>query len=283
MTIVYRRIETHDEYRAVEDLQAQIWGSDARDIVPLHMLLTASKHGGLTLGAFDASLTPPDDLIGFVFGFVGLTADGQVKHCSHMLGVLPHYRDRGIGEELKRRQREYVLAQGITLMTWTFDPLQSRNARLNIRKLGAVCRIYARNLYGTMSDRLNAGVPSDRFEVEWYLASHHVERRLAHTEPAPSPAMLAAQGVPVLNESPSGAAADAPAGACRFPAGDCVLIRFPTDIQTIKDTRPAEALTWRMQVRELCETAFASGYTVVDVLSEGACSYYLLRRHWSVS
>lgn len=283
MALVYRRIETHEEYRAVEDLQAQVWGSDARDIVPLHLLLTASKNGGLTLGAFDTDLTPPDDLIGFVFGFVGLTPEGQVKHCSHMLGVLPQRRDRGIGEELKRRQRDYVLAQGITLMTWTFDPLQSRNARLNIRKLGAVCRTYARNLYGTMSDRLNAGVPSDRFEVEWHLASRHVERRLARAEPASSLAALTAHGVPVLNEAPPGAAADAPANVCRAPSGDSVLIRFPTDIQTIKQTRPAEALTWRMQLRELCETAFAGGYTVVDVLSEGACSYYLLHRRWSVS
>lgn len=283
MALVYRRIETHEEYRAVEDLQAQVWGSDARDIVPLHLLLTASKNGGLTLGAFDTDLTPPDNLIGFVFGFVGLTPEGQVKHCSHMLGVLPQRRDRGIGEELKRRQRDYVLAQGITLMTWTFDPLQSRNARLNIRKLGAVCHTYARNLYGTMSDRWNAGVPSDRFEVEWHLASRHVARRLARAEPAPSLAALTAHGVPVLNEAPPGAAADAPASVCRAPSGDSVLVRFPTDIQTMKQTRPAEALTWRMQLRELCETAFASGYTVVDVLSEGACSYYLLRQHWSVS
>lgn len=282
MAIVYRRIETHEDYRAVEDLQAQVWGSDVRDIVPLHLLLTAGKNGGVTLGAFDTDLMPPDDLVGFVFGFVGLTAEGQVKHCSHMLGVLPQYRDRGIGEELKRRQRDYVLAQGITLMTWTFDPLQSRNARLNIRKLGAVCHTYARNLYGTMSDQLNAGVPSDRFEVEWHLASRHVERRLAHAEPAPLLAALMAHGVPVLNEAPPGAA-DAPASVGRAPSGDSVLIRFPTDMQMIKQTRPAEALTWRMQVRDLCETAFASGYTVVDVLSEGACSYYLLHRHWSIS
>ncbi|GIW01483.1 hypothetical protein [Roseiflexus sp.] len=282
MPIVYRRIETHDEYRAVEDLQAQVWGSDARDIVPLHLLLTAGKNGGLTLGAFDTDLTPPDDLVGFVFGFVGLTATGQMKHCSHMLGVLPRYRDRGIGEELKRRQRDCVLAQGITLMSWTFDPLQSRNARLNIRKLGAVCRTYARDLYGAMSDRLNAGIPSDRFEVEWHLASRHVERRLARAEPAPSFAALIAQEIPVLNEAPPGAVADAPASICRAPSGDCVLIRFPTDIQAIRHMRPAEALTWRMQLRDLCEAAFAGGYTAVDVLSEGACSYYLLRQHWSV-
>ncbi|MGQ9547342.1 MAG: hypothetical protein ACUVSY_01205 [Roseiflexus sp.] len=282
MTIVYRRIETIDEYRAVEDLQAQVWGSDARDVVPLHLLLTANKNGGLALGAFDTDLTPPNDLVGFVFGFVGLTATGQIKHCSHMLGVLPHYRDRRIGEELKRRQRDLVLAQGITLMTWTFDPLQSRNARLNLRKLGAVCRTYARNLYGTMSDRLNAGVPSDRFEVEWHLASRHVEARLANVEPEPDLAMLLAEGIPVLNEVPPGAATDAPALLCREPAGVRVLIRFPTDIHAIKVTRPAEALTWRMQVRDLCESSFAARYTITDVLSAGMCSYYLLHHHWSI-
>jgi predicted GNAT superfamily acetyltransferase len=282
MAIVYRRIETIDEYRAVEDLQAQVWGSDARDVVPLHLLLTANKNGGLALGAFDADLTPPDDLIGFVFGFVGLTAAGQIKHCSHMLGVLPHYRDRRIGEELKRRQRDFVLAQGITLMTWTFDPLQSRNARLNLRKLGAICRTYARNLYGAMSDQLNAGVPSDRFEVEWHLASRHVAVRLAHAEPEPNLAALLAAGGVVLNPAPSNAADDAPAPVCHDPSGARVLIRFPTDIQALKMTRPAEVLTWRMQVRDLCERSFAAGYTITDVFTAGACSYYLLHQHWSI-
>ena len=199
-----------------------------------------------------------------------------------MLGVLPQYRDRGIGEELKRRQRDVVLAQGITLMTWTFDPLQSRNARLNLRKLGAVCHTYARNLYGTMSDRLNAGVPSDRFEVEWHLASRHVEARLARAEPEPDLATLLAEGVPVLNPASLGAADDAPAPVCCDPSGARVLIRFPTNIQALKMTRPAEALTWRMQVRDLCERSFAAGYTITDAFTAGACSYYLLHQHWSI-
>lgn len=280
MTLTYRRVTTHADYRAMEELQEQVWGGGERDIVPLHVLVTANKNGGLALGAFDAALAPPGDMIGFVFGFVGLTHAGQVKHCSHMLAVLPAYRDRGVGEELKQRQRDHVLAQGITLMTWTYDPLQSRNAWLNIRKLGATCRTYIQNLYGAMADGLNAGLPSDRFEVEWHLASRHASDRLARLVAAPALATLLAEGVVVLNEAPH-PGDDAPAAACRAPMGERVLIRFPATIQAIKSARPAEALAWRMQLRELCESAFAAGYTVVDVLTDGACGYYLLQQNWS--
>ncbi|NWG21947.1 MAG: hypothetical protein HXY39_16700 [Chloroflexi bacterium] len=280
MTLTYRRVTTHADYHAMEELQEQVWGGGERDIVPLHVLVTANKHGGLALGAFDTALAPPGDMVGFVFGFVGLTSAGQVKHCSHMLAVLPAYRDRGVGEELKQRQRDYVLAQGITLMTWTYDPLQSRNAWLNIRKLGATCRTYIRNLYGAMADGLNAGLPSDRFEVEWHLASRHTAERLGRVVAAPVLAALAAEGVIVLNESPE-PGNDAPATACRAPTGERVLIRFPADINAIKIARPTEALAWRMQLRELCEAAFTAGYAVVDVLADGACSYYLLQQNGS--
>jgi len=116
-----------------------------------------------------------------------------------------------------------------------------------------------------MSDRLNAGVPGDRFEVEWHLASRHVEARLARAEPEPDLAALLAEGVLVLNPASPGAADDAPAPVCRDPSGARVLIRFPTDIQTLKMTRPAETLTWRMQVRDLCERSFAAGHAVTSV------------------
>src|SRR6185436_11873728 len=105
-------------------------------------------------------------------GFLG-TTDGpasrpamtRLKHCSHQLGVLPAYRDQDIGYRLKLAQRDWVNLQGVRLITWTYDPLESRNARLNIARLGAVCRTYRREPYGVMEDTLNAGVPADRFQV----------------------------------------------------------------------------------------------------------------------
>ncbi len=164
--ITIRPLTTHNEIFAVEQLQRDAWGVPDIDVVPLHMLITPPRHGGLLLGAFDG-----ERLAGFVFGFLGLTADGRLKHCSHMAGVHPDYRDHGVGYSLKLAQREHVLAQGLDLITWTFDPLETRNAALNFHKLGAVCNTYIRNLYGAMRAAINAGPPSDRFEVAWWIRS----------------------------------------------------------------------------------------------------------------
>ena len=177
--ITIRPVQSHAAYRAVEQIQKDVWGLDEVEIVPNHVLLTAQKNGGLVLGAFAPSPAGGDEqLVGFVFGFIGLTPTGRIKHCSHMAGVLPAFQNRNVGYELKLAQREHVLARSIDLVTWTFDPLESRNARLNFHKLGAACATYLQDLYGPMRDRLNAGLPSDRFQVDWHVASRHVSRRL---------------------------------------------------------------------------------------------------------
>ena len=142
----------------------------------LHMLITAVHNGGLVLGAFIE-----EKMIGFVFGFPGLetTPDGpRPKHCSHMMGIHPDHRDGGIGFALKRAQWQMVRHQGLDHITWTYDPLLSRNAYLNIAKLGAVCTTYRRSEYGDMRDGLNAGLPSDRFQLDWWINTRRVERRL---------------------------------------------------------------------------------------------------------
>ena len=173
MIIQIRLLSTQEEIRSVEQLQREVWSLPDVEVVPLHVLITAAKNGGLLLGAFD-----DERLVGFVFGFPGLTPEGKLKHCSHMAGVHPAYRDRGLGYSLKLAQREHVLAQGIDLITWTFDPLETRNATLNFHKLGAICNTYLPNLYGEMRDGLNAGLPSDRFQVDWWIASERVAQRL---------------------------------------------------------------------------------------------------------
>ena len=131
---------------------------------------------GCVLGAFEE-----EQLVGFVFGFPGLETlpDGpHPKHCSHMLGVLDSHRDSGLGFALKRAQWQMVRHQGLDHVTWTYDPLLSRNAHLNIAKLGAVCNTYLRSQYGDMRDGLNAGLPSDRFQVDWWIRTRRVEHRL---------------------------------------------------------------------------------------------------------
>jgi len=237
-------------------------------------LMTAHKNGGVMLGAFDI-VEGEERMVGFVFGFVGLTAGGHVKHCSHIAGTLSGYRDRGVGYALKLKQREIVLAQGIDLITWTFDPLESRNARFNFHKLGATCGVYLRNLYGEMRDKLNAGLPSDRFQVDWRIASPRVEARLRGEAGVSSASALMAEGVPLLNPPVAGEplrpSATAMAGEKR------ILIQIPSDFQSLKAKDRNLALEWRLHTRAMFEEAFAKGYLATDMLMEDGRGYYLLK------
>lgn len=286
MDIEIRPIQTHAEYRAVEELQRAVWRLDAAETVPTHLLLTAHKNGGLLLGAFARSPAGSgEQLVGFVFGFLGASqpAPGRLKHCSHMAGVHPDYRDQNLGYRLKLAQRQHVLAQGIDLITWTFDPLESRNAHLNFHKLGAVSRTYLPNLYGDMRDGLNASLPSDRLQVEWPIASQRVARRL-HGESQPAGAALAelrAAGVAALNEPLAGGGdllrpspVLAPDSLPARPAG--VLLCVPRTFQAIKAADMSLAAAWRLHTRALFEAAFAGGYVATDFLLEGDRGYYLL-------
>lgn len=283
MNIEIRLIQTHDEYRAVEQLQRQVWGLEDIEIVPDHLLLTAQKNGGLVLGAFDASPGgESEQLVGFVFGFAGLSPGGQLKHCSHMAGVAPAYQDQNLGYRLKLAQREHVLAQGIDLITWTFDPLESRNASLNFQKLGATCQAYLRDLYGGMRDALNVGLPSDRFQVAWHIASHHVAGRLRGDRARPSLSALQTDGIPLLNRPLPGDPPHPPETTLSIE-GDRLLIQIPAHFQAIKATDMGLARAWRLHTRALFEDAFAGGYVVTGLLFEEGQSCYLLEKDWTPS
>ncbi len=253
MSIAIRPIQTHAEYRAVEQLQREVWGLPDVEVVPTHLLLTAAKNGGLLLVAVDG-----DALVGFVFGFLGFTPAGKLKHCSHMAGVHPDYRDQGLGYQLKLAQRAHVLAQGIDLITWTFDPLQTRNAHLNFHKLGAVCQTYIRNLYGEMRDELNAGLPSDRLQVDWWISSERVTSRLRVEDVHLASARRSPQQAGT-RESPT-------------------LIAVPANFQALKAADMALAAHWRMRTRQQFEEAFAQGLQVVDITRQGDLCYYELER-----
>jgi predicted GNAT superfamily acetyltransferase len=262
MSIQIRPIETFAEYLACEDLQHAVWGPFGA--TPQHVLVTAQKNGGLVLGAFDTA-APATPLIGFVFGFLGRTPQGYIKHCSHMAAVLPAYRDRNIGALLKLAQREHVAAQGIDLITWTYDPLLSRNARLNIRKLGAICRTYYRNVYGP-DPETPAELPSDRFQVEWWITGEHVAQRLA-AGAISTPEDVRA-GSLVLNPTPTEPHAPL--------SGPRLLLQIPADIDALKAVDMATARAWRYQVRAAAEAAFAAGYVVTDYVRDGEVGLYLL-------
>ncbi len=279
MTIAIRPIETQAEYHAVEQLQRDIWGASDIEIVAFETLMTAHKNGGVMLGAFDA-VDGSDRLVGFVFGFVGLTPDGELKHCSHIAGVLEDYRDRQVGYALKLRQREIVLAQGIELITWTFDPLESRNARFNFHKLGVTCNTYLQNWYGEMRDRLNAGLPSDRFQVDWRIGDARVERRLRGEGEDRRVADLLAAGVPLINPPAEDRLLRPPESALPIE-GERLLIQIPADFQSLKAADRDLALAWRLHTRALFEEAFAKGYVAVDLLVEDGRSFYSLQENVS--
>jgi predicted GNAT superfamily acetyltransferase len=157
------------EFEDVLQLQKTIWSFDDIELLPLRFLVVVSKIGGHVFGAYDGAR-----MIGFCFAIPGIKPDGSPYLHSHMLGVMPEYRNAQVGQRLKLRQRDDALARGITLMEWTFDPLELKNANLNIEKLGAIVRRYSPNQYGTTSSPLHGGLPTDRCVAEWWLDSPRV-------------------------------------------------------------------------------------------------------------
>jgi predicted GNAT superfamily acetyltransferase len=155
-------------------LEEAVWGYDPADMIPRRVFLLASRIGGQVLGAFSGDDATP---IGFAMALPGFRNGHPYLH-SHMVGVLPEHRNRGIARALKLAQREDAIARGFDLMEWTFDPLEIKNAHLNIAKLGALVRRYKHDFYGPSSSPLQGGLPTDRVYAEWWLRSDRVERAL---------------------------------------------------------------------------------------------------------
>ena len=275
-----RQLESPKELASVEDLQRLVWQGGDINVVPVHMLLAALYGGGLLVGAFDG-----DTLVGFVFGFPGFesTSDGmELRHCSHMAGVHPDYRDSGLGFKLKRAQWQMVRQQGLNRITWTYDPLQSRNAMLNITKLGAVCNTYYPNYYGKMRDQLNMGLPSDRFQVDWWVNSPRVNLRLSKSPRKKLDlAHYLSAGTARLNETEINDAGIITPRLSNIAISSepLLLLEIPTDFQLIKTADPILALEWRMHTRTIFQDMFAVGYLVTDFIylpGSQPRSYYVL-------
>jgi predicted GNAT superfamily acetyltransferase len=164
-----RQLFNLEEFDDVVALQKTIWSFADAELLPLRFLVVVSKVGGHVFAAYDGAR-----MIGFCFAIPGIKEDGRPYLHSHMLGVLPEYRNAQIGRRLKLRQREDALARGIALIEWTFDPLELKNAFLNIEKLGAIVRRYKENQYGTTSSPLHGGLPTDRCTAEWWIDSPRV-------------------------------------------------------------------------------------------------------------
>lgn len=285
--IAIRLLESQAEFTAAEEVQRAAWlMPDDRELVPGHLLQALQWHGGIVLGAF----APDGEMVGMTFGFVGMTHDevqiaqlgGSTVFCSHMMGVLPAYQGQSIGYRLKLAQQERALEGGHRLIVWTFDPLQSANARLNIGKLRGICRRYIPNAYGELKEGVNVGLPSDRFELEWWIASERVAGHLEHPPPPPSLHAWCAAGAQLINPS-----VPRPDGLCvpgeRFALhdSDAILVEIPGNMAAVRAADLGLARAWRFHTREVIQAAFEAGYFVADVTDEGTGgarqSFYLLK------
>ncbi len=272
MTISIRTVDTIEDCQLIEQLEMTIWGKDSVEISS-HLLRVIALEGGVVLLALDKG-----QAVGFSFAFPALTAANRVKLVSHQTGVLPRYQSSGLGYQLKLYQRQVALSRNFDLITWTFDPLQGRNARLNLGKLGAVCNTYKRHFYGDMTDALNRGLPSDRFRVDWWLASEHVARRLAGE--AAEPAGPGAD-YPLLNpgaELQNGFLV--PPDTFDLPNTPFCLLQVLPDLPSLKAHFPELALRWRLHTRAVFEACFSRGYTAVNFLRRDDRNYYVLQKDW---
>ena len=268
-------LETPEEMIAVEGLQRLVWQAPDIEIVPKDLLLAAVHNGGLAIGACVGK-----DLVGAVFGFPGFysTPDGpRLKQHSHLLAVHPDWRSKGIGFALKRAQWQLVRKQGLDRITWTYDPLLSRNAHLNIARLGAVCNTYLRSEYGEMCDGLNAGLPSDRFQVDWWLNTKRVERRLSRrSRPVLALAHYRLAEATLLEAHLDRELVVRPPEEMLPQVGTLVLVEIPADFLALKAKDLSLARDWRFYIREVFEKAFAAGYLVTDFVFDEGRSFYVL-------
>jgi predicted GNAT superfamily acetyltransferase len=249
------------ELRALEDVQVGAWGYADREVLPATMLRIGAHTGAIVLGAYPVGTAPvePESRLpfGLAYGFPALR-DGHLWHHSHLLAVLPQWRGSGAAVALKLAQRDRARAQGLTRMTWTFDPLVARNARLNLGKLGARAVSYHPDWYAFGADRATA-FPADRLMIEWDLTGPHAER------PAPRP-----EGERVLE-----AAGGLPEFLRLNLGGERLLVEVPLQA----DHLPAEVrLAWRHALRDALGTYLGRGYAVTDFAREGERAFYVLTR-----
>jgi predicted GNAT superfamily acetyltransferase len=286
-SITIRLLENQAEFSAAEDVQRAAWlMPDDTEVVPAHLLQAVQRHGGIALGAF----APDGNMVGVTFGFVGLADDqtqidqlgSRTLLYSHMLGVLPAYQGQSIGYRLKLAQREHVLERGHRLIVWTFDPLQSANARLNMGKLGGICRHYIPDAYGELKEGVNIGLPTDRFELEWWIASKRVAARLERPPIPPSLDNWLVGGAQLVNPSdPRPDGLRAPGERIDPPDSDAILVEIPGSVAALRAADLGLARAWRFHTREVIQGAFEAGYYVVNVTTEEAGqsrrSFYLLK------
>jgi chorismate synthase len=249
MEIEHRIIADPTDFERVVDLEITVWGLHPRDAVPASMLRAIQHGGGLVSGAFSG-----DQIVGLVVAFPVLNG-GKPILWSHMTAVHPAYQKAGIGVELKFMQRAWALQNDFDEIRWTFDPLQRGNAHFNLRKLGATFETYLVNFYGTMTDAINQGMPSDRVEAVWRLNDARVIALAAGQaelfgDSANYPALLLCdeRGLPGTPTSID-------------PREPRCMAQIPPSLNALL---PDAVMAWRLALRGALQAAFNEGYAAVD-------------------
>ncbi len=261
-------------YRACERLQQAVWGFADLAVIPDHLIHMVVNAGGLLLGAFDG-IGPGREMIGFTLSVVGLLDGGVLRHYSLMAAVRPGFQDRGVGYALKLAQREHVLAQGIGIITWTFDPLESRNAYFNLNKLGGVVAQYLPNYFGELRDARNRGIDTDRFLCRWHLRSPRVESYLKGGKP---PALALGEIETINRTQRTASGLRAPAGFRPDLRAPNLLFEIPSDLQTLRKEDLDLARTWRLEARRALGTYLDEGYLVTSLFRQGDRSFLVLEK-----
>ncbi|MGD8698819.1 MAG: hypothetical protein PVJ43_05985 [Gemmatimonadales bacterium] len=267
--VTIRPLESHDDFRQCVALQYEIWGDDFGESAPPSILMVTQKVGGVAAGAFDSG----GRLLGFVFGISGVRG-GRLAHWSDMLGVREEARDLGLGRRLKAYQRAQLLETGIDVAYWTYDPLEARNAHVNINRLGALPIEYVSDMYGEIvRSSLLSGLSTDRFVVEWELDHPRVAAAIEGAAPEVYPAAAVA---PIVNTVWDGTAPQ----PCERDLVDAAHVRveIPREVHDVKRTSLERARAWRASTRRAFAHYMSRGFRVTGFRAEpesGRCFYSL--------
>lgn len=259
--IEIKKVTSMEELPKIQQLEKSVWNMPP---IPVHQTFTAINNGGIILGAYDG-----EEMVGFLYSFAGF--DGKNSYlCSHMLGILEAYRKSGLGLKLKWKQAEIAKNMGYPFITWTFDPLESLNAHLNLHKLGAIGAYYKENHYGKMKDDLNQGLPTDRIQIIWHLddrknkkvADEIDKNNILLTMEGKKPSIKEAFRKDIFNNQSGW------------------FVAVPMNFQQIKRNDIKLARAWRYDTRKIFQSLFSHGYLATDVINDRdkEISYYYFSR-----
>jgi len=254
--VAIRPARTRADFDACVQLQRTVWGLEDIEITSAIQLIATTHAGGL----LHLAESPDGRVVGFAYAFPALR--GGVPHLhSDMLAVQPEYQQRGLGLRLKWAQREEALARGLTLITWTFDPMQARNANLNLRRLGAEATEFVENFYGVTTASLHHGLPTDRLLVRWDLAAPRVKALSAQGEP---PRTVAAPAGPRVNEVKWQAGWPVSSEPRLDLEDHELLLEIAPEWDILCRAAPRVADAWQSRVRQAFKAYFGRGYVAAD-------------------